>query len=200
MKRFLTFLACGLMVSLAVAAPKRVVLQTPKVTNQVTNQERLEELFEISDNEERDTEYGTWPTIGQNRNSAMQVRAVQYLLRAHGYKVSVDGVFGKQTRATVAKFQHSHADLVSEDYDPRGVVDDFTWEALIMPVKRNSSGAAVSGVQSLLRARGYATPLNGLFGPRTLASVRAFQKENKLKVDGIVGGKTWCRLVGGTTY
>jgi hypothetical protein len=36
--------------------------------------------------------------------------------------------------------------------------------------------------------------VDGIFGPKTLARVKAFQAENDLVVDGIVGPKTWAAL------
>lgn len=38
--------------------------------------------------------------------------------------------------------------------------------------------------------------IDGIFGKNTLAAVEAFQKFNGLTVDGVVGQKTWARLLG----
>jgi N-acetylmuramoyl-L-alanine amidase CwlA len=38
--------------------------------------------------------------------------------------------------------------------------------------------------------------VDGIFGTKTLAAVRQFQKANGLTVDGIVGKKTWQKLLG----
>lgn len=40
---------------------------------------------------------------------------------------------------------------------------------------------------------------DGIFGKLTDEAVREFQKENNLKVDGIVGDKTWAVLMGGSS-
>jgi peptidoglycan hydrolase-like protein with peptidoglycan-binding domain len=37
--------------------------------------------------------------------------------------------------------------------------------------------------------------VDGIFGPKTDAAVRAFQQSRQLTVDGIVGPKTWSALV-----
>ena len=39
------------------------------------------------------------------------------------------------------------------------------------------------------------TDLDGIFGPETERAVRAFQSENALSVDGIVGPNTWNSLL-----
>ncbi|MDR9793622.1 peptidoglycan-binding domain-containing protein [Aeribacillus composti] len=35
---------------------------------------------------------------------------------------------------------------------------------------------------------------DGIFGPKTEAAVKAFQKKHGLKQDGIVGPKTWAKM------
>ena len=38
--------------------------------------------------------------------------------------------------------------------------------------------------------------VDGIFGTKTLAAVRQYQEANGLTVDGIVGKKTWAKLLG----
>lgn len=62
-------------------------------------------------------------------------------------------------------------------------------------IKMGSRGADVTYLQQLLTAKGYGVGnIDGIFGSRTLAAVKAFQKANGLTVDGIVGAKTWDKL------
>lgn len=57
------------------------------------------------------------------------------------------------------------------------------------------SGADVKEAQSALLAKGYkAGKADGIFGPVTDKAVRAFQADNKLSVDGVVGPKTRAAL------
>lgn len=53
-------------------------------------------------------------------------------------------------------------------------------------------GEDVVYLQTRLAAMGYGVgKIDGIFGAKTLESVKAFQVENNLAVDGIVGEKTW---------
>lgn len=53
-------------------------------------------------------------------------------------------------------------------------------------------GDDVRWVQRRLRAWGYYTgSVDGIFGSRTAAAVRLFQRRNGLTVDGLVGPRTW---------
>ncbi|AYF98208.1 peptidoglycan-binding protein [Protaetiibacter intestinalis] len=61
-------------------------------------------------------------------------------------------------------------------------------------VSHGQSGTNVKAVQLLLTARGYATDVDGQFGPATKAKTVAFQKAKSLSADGIVGPKTWAKL------
>lgn len=67
-------------------------------------------------------------------------------------------------------------------------------------LKKGSKGNQVKALQRMLYAMGYQlgekNPVDGEFGTKTDAAVRAYQKDNSLTVDGIVGAKTWGKLLG----
>ena len=48
--------------------------------------------------------------------------------------------------------------------------------------------------QQLLNQYGYKLDVDGIYGPKTQAAVRKFQKANGLAVDGILGKNTWAAL------
>lgn len=59
-------------------------------------------------------------------------------------------------------------------------------------LKRGSRGADVTYLQQRLTAKGYGVgAIDGIFGQKTLEAVKAYQAEHGLKVDGVVGAKTW---------
>jgi peptidoglycan hydrolase-like protein with peptidoglycan-binding domain len=128
------------------------------------------------------------------------VRTLQDLLNAQGFKVDVDGEFGPQTDQAVRDFQRSRS--LSAD----GIVGPATWPALVIQVRQGDQGDAVRGVQEELDFRDPANgpKVDGVFGPKTDAAVRAFQqavgaKVSVVEVDGIVGVITWQALVGNTS-
>lgn len=58
-----------------------------------------------------------------------------------------------------------------------------------------STGADVKFVQTVLKTAGYNVgEIDGDFGPRTLAAVKAYQRDSGLVDDGIVGDYTWNTL------
>src|SRR5919197_6472883 len=129
-----------------------------------------------------------WP-IEKEGSTGEAVRTVQYLLRAHGQSLSVDGIFGPRTEAAVRAFQQAHGLAVD------GVVGNATWMALLITVRSGSQGDAVRAVQSQLVHHGSNLQIDGVFGPMTNQAVRAFQQRHGLAVDGIVGTDTWFALV-----
>ncbi|MGK7924808.1 MAG: peptidoglycan-binding protein [Spirulina sp.] len=66
-------------------------------------------------------------------------------------------------------------------------------EELKLPILRfQMRGEAVKRLQERLRILGFFSgAVDGFFGEQTLAAVKAFQQQNNLTVDGIVGAKTW---------
>ncbi len=119
------------------------------------------------------------------------VRTAQSFLSARGYKVVIDGVFGRQTEAALKKFQRDHH-LVQT-----GETNTPTWEALVMPIHRGSTGPTVAAAQFLLNQAGYAIAQNGVFGPEMQADVKKYQAQTGHTADGLIGSYTWCELVGG---
>ena len=59
-------------------------------------------------------------------------------------------------------------------------------------IDRNMRGADVAVLQAILIARGYYTgSIDGVFGTALDESVRRFQKDHDLVVDGVCGPNTW---------
>jgi len=62
-------------------------------------------------------------------------------------------------------------------------------------VSYGSSGASVRTLQQQLARKGFNPgAADGAFGQRTLAAVRAFQRDQGIATDGVVGPQTWSRL------
>jgi peptidoglycan hydrolase-like protein with peptidoglycan-binding domain len=142
-----------------------------------------------------------WPLV-KNGSNGHPVKTLQYLLRARGHNVVVDGTFDPGTETAAKAFQASHG-LAAD-----GIVGPVTWSALVVQVKEGSQGDAVKGVQEEFQFRNLSgNPSNGpqvdgIFGPVTDAAVRGFQHALSLDipsvaVDGIVGQVTWQALVSG---
>jgi peptidoglycan hydrolase-like protein with peptidoglycan-binding domain len=140
-----------------------------------------------------------WPLVRRG-DKEHPVQTLQYLLRARGHTVTVDGIFGPATDAAVRAFQQQHG-LAAD-----GIVGPLTWAALIVTVRRGDQGDAVRGVQEEFVYRagqpGQGPQIDGIFGPVTDSLVRGFQQAlhtdiPSVTVDGIVGPVTWQALVSG---
>ena len=142
-----------------------------------------------------------WPQVRRGDRDH-PVRTLQHLLRARGHAVAVDGSFGPLTDAAVRAFQQGTGLVVD------GVVGRHTWAALIVTVRRGSTGDAVRGVQEEFQFRNpsgdpsLGLAVDGRCGPLTEAAVRGFQQAlhtdiPAVVVDGIVGPVTWQALVSG---
>jgi peptidoglycan hydrolase-like protein with peptidoglycan-binding domain len=142
-----------------------------------------------------------WPLVREG-DQQHPVQTLQYLLRARGHTLTVDGIFGPGTDAAVRAFQQQRGLPVD------GIVGPNTWSALIVTVQRGSQGDAVRGVQEEFQFRNLSgdpskgLQVDGIFGPDTDAAVRGFQKALHLDIpsvaiDGIAGPVTWQALASG---
>jgi N-acetyl-anhydromuramyl-L-alanine amidase AmpD len=77
-----------------------------------------------------------------------------------------------------------------EPPDPGGAT------AEVRTLRRGSRGDEVLDAQRRLQAAGFDPgPLDGVFGPKTLGAVIAFQRSRGVTADGIVGPRTWAALL-----
>ena len=142
---------------------------------------------------------GALPTVRSGSRNRY-VRYLQWLLVGEGYQLNPDGIFGNATLRAVRQFQADNG-LTAD-----GIVGRNTWAALTtrsspLPLlRRGSRGRYVRYLQRKLLAKLYpvGTP-DGIFGANTERAVKAFQTENGLTPDGLVGSRTWALLtrVGG---
>lgn len=108
----------------------------------------------------------------------------------------IDGNLGPATEAAVEDFQSGNGLTVD------GIVGPQTWSKLPADpqtplLSRGATGPSVSALQKGLRAyaaqNAAADPgtVDGEFGPRTEAAVKAYQSDRSVSIDGIVGDRTW---------
>ena len=135
------------------------------------------------------------PTLRRG-SRGQDVQYLQWLLINEGYPLTADGIFGQATQDAVLAFQANNG-LAAD-----GIVGKRTWTALTtfpdpLPVlRRGSRGKSVRYLQQKLLAKLYPVGIaDGIFGSNTERQVKAFQEENGLTADGIVGKNTWAKLV-----
>jgi hypothetical protein len=109
-----------------------------------------------------------------------------------------DGVKINIEADKIRQFQRLCNELGIKDSEGKALVEDNKLGARTksciarLPVlKAGSKGKAVEFVQQIINA----IPVDGSFGPVTKKRVMEFQRDNKLKVDGVVGLQTWTALL-----
>ncbi len=142
----------------------------------------------------------TDPYVLRRGSKGDKVLALQKALDEAGNDPGdLDGLFCTKTLAAVKAFQ------LKSGLTDTGVVDDSTWLALLpyldtdgVLLRRGDSGVYVYVLQLALKSLGY-DPGNtgGVFDVKTESAVKLFQSDNDLRVDGIVGPKTWAVLKNG---
>lgn len=119
------------------------------------------------------------------------VREVQqWLNRTSGAGLSVDGIYGPQTRKAIVRVLQ-RAIGTSAD----GIVGWRTRRAL-PTLSVGTGGDAVRAAQALLVCKGHASAyVDGDFGSDTKSAVKAYQATRGLSQDGVIGKRTWAALL-----
>jgi peptidoglycan hydrolase-like protein with peptidoglycan-binding domain len=73
--------------------------------------------------------------------------------------------------------------------------NESTFSVKLCPDSQDVVGTNVRKVQYLLRERGYNLVPDGFYGLRTEGRIREFQAQAGLRIDGVVGARTWAALI-----
>jgi peptidoglycan hydrolase-like protein with peptidoglycan-binding domain len=132
-------------------------------------------------------------SIGATGHDVRRLQRIFVMTKALVFS-DITGSFDVTTEQAVKDFQQGAGLTVD------GIVGPVTWQALPAdqntPVlSRGASGSVVTALQQGLKK--YSTPatdpglVDGDFGPKTKAAVKAYQQDRAVHVDGIVGDQTW---------
>jgi peptidoglycan hydrolase-like protein with peptidoglycan-binding domain len=127
------------------------------------------------------------------------VKALQSLINiqvSQRSRIIVDGIFGSKTEVAVKLVQYQL--LLKRD----GIASPVLWRSLRAntPVdkpilRRGSVGEQVMIAQTVLRDGGYYKgSIDGDYGSKMEAAVKAFQPTEDLIADGVIGNLTWRAL------
>jgi len=132
------------------------------------------------------------PTLKYGMDSA-EVQKLQERLMKLGYLELDDPTehFGPATKSAVQIFQRQHS--LSQDgvAGPQTLAAIYSDEAQKYTLLEGASGEDVKSFQRRLKELGYLSAVDGKYGTKTIEAVKAFQKENKLGVDGKAGEQTF---------
>lgn len=139
--------------------------------------------------------YGLISAKRKKTQTSKRVKAVQCLLREHGYKkVKVNGKYDAKTRKAVRQYRKSQGLSTISN------VTRTTWVRMLSTgrspvVKVGSYGKPVHRLQQSLKSAGIRPDLStGLYDDATRKQVRKYQKKMKLPVNGVVNPATWQAL------
>jgi hypothetical protein len=134
------------------------------------------------------------PVVMPGERSA-SVALVQKYLNIRGFRLAVDGIYGRQTSNAVNRFQ-AQSKLISN-----GIVGPRTWANLSRTapqpyptLARGSQSAEVNVLRKLLIARGFNVAKSGRFDSSLDQAVKRFQSRHNMAQNGIVKQGFWLRI------
>ena len=137
--------------------------------------------------------------VGKNRNSvlrnAMAVGCKAGLLVEHGFHTNAKDASFLAKDENLKKVAIAEAEAIANFYNNDKKEGELM---LTRTLRHGDSGDDVRLVQEFLKARGYYTgPVDGKFGPGQgfQSAVKAFQKDQGLAVDGVIGPATRTRVI-----
>ena len=112
---------------------------------------------------------------------------------------TINGVI--KSRITISKWVE-WGELKGANYDtgPADMITEPEENMTYGTIRKGDKGPVVKYAQQLLMKAGYDLPrfgADGQYGAETVAAVKAFQKKNGLSQDGIIGQRTWAKLLDG---
>jgi peptidoglycan hydrolase-like protein with peptidoglycan-binding domain len=131
--------------------------------------------------------------ILQLGDKGVNVRRLKGALVLQGFALTLEGPFDTDTRDAVEAFQER------EGLEVDGIAGPITLTALglrflLIVLQRGDRGIDVLRIQEALDLEGFDIEIDGAFGRETEGVVKQYQKQEGLKVDGIVGENTLIAL------
>ena len=114
------------------------------------------------------------------------------------YETDIDGHFVHVDTRTTKSFWYGQAGYKRDTFGgaPKNTTTkgDYTME--MRNLEKGCEGEDVRALQILLAGNGYSLNPDGVFGAKTEATVKAYQKKAGIRQDGIAGKKTMSALLG----
>ena len=142
-----------------------------------------------------DIESTTTININSNKNRIDTVVEVQkWLNDNYASDLATDNIYGRKTKAALTKALQIELGFIGKDVD--GIYGSKTKAAVKRNNLRNGSdGSLVKVLQGFLVCNGYSDAyVDGAFGSGTDKSLRKYQEQNGLTVDGVAGSGTFKTL------
>lgn len=136
-------------------------------------------------------------------NTKTDVRGHIGLYIGDGWVIEASGTINGviKSRITISKWvEWGELKGVNYEAGPGDVITDPEENMTYGTIRKSDKGPVVKYAQQLLMKAGYDLPrfgADGQYGAETVAAVKAFQKKNGLSQDGIIGPRTWAKLLDG---